>query len=71
MDADRFASECVYLALFRVVEVGELDDAEAAVAWAERALASEELRQGLIDGVKERMVDRELAASVRFARGED
>jgi hypothetical protein len=68
MDADRFACECVYFALFRVVEIGELEDAEAAIQWAEEALATDALRQGLVDGVKERMVNRELAASARFAR---
>ena len=68
MDADKLACEAVYLALFRAVEVGELDDADAAMAWAEDALANEDLRQGLVDGVKERMADRELAASTRFAR---
>jgi hypothetical protein len=68
MDANKLACECVYLALFRVVEVGELDNADAAIAWAEDALANEELRQGLVDGVKERMAERELAASARFAR---
>ena len=66
MDADKFACECVYFALFRVVEIGELEDAEAALRWAEEALSTEGLRQGLVDGVKERMVDRELAATTRF-----
>jgi hypothetical protein len=66
MDADRFACECVFFALFRVVEAAELEGAEAAIQWAEEALATSELRQGLVDGVKERMVDRELAASARF-----
>jgi hypothetical protein len=68
MDANQLATECVYFALFRVVEVGELDNAAAAIAWAEDALANEDLRQGLVDGVKERMADRELATSARFAR---
>jgi hypothetical protein len=63
VDADKFACEAVYFALFRVVEVGELEDAEAAVRWAEEALNTDELRQGLVDGVKERMANRELAAS--------
>ena len=68
MDANKLACEAVDLALFRAVEVGELDNADAAMAWAEEALANEELRQGLVDGVKERMADRELAASARFVR---
>ena len=68
MDADKFACESAYFALFRVVEVGELESPEAAVRWAEEALANPELRQGLVDGVKERMADRELAATARFAR---
>jgi len=68
MNADKLASEAVYIALFRMVEVAELEDPQSAVAWAERALASEDLRRGIVDGVKERMADRELAASARFAR---
>ncbi|HEY8770768.1 MAG TPA: hypothetical protein VIM03_09505 [Thermoleophilaceae bacterium] len=56
----------MFFALFRVVEAAELEGAEAAVQWAEQALSAEGLRQGLVDGVKERMVDRELAASARF-----
>jgi hypothetical protein len=70
MDADKFACESVYFALFRVVEAAELDGAEAAIEWAEQALQTEGLRQGLVDGVKERMVNRELAASARFTRDE-
>ena len=68
MDADRVACESVYFALFRVVEAAELDGPEAAVQWAEQALATEDLRRGLVDGVKERMVDREWGASTRFGR---
>jgi hypothetical protein len=68
MDATRFACDSVYFALFRVVEIGELEGPEAAIQWAEEALITEGLRQGLVDGVKERMIDRELAASARFAR---
>ena len=68
MDGDRLACESVYFALFRVVEIGELENAEAAVKWAEEALAVEELREGLVEGVKERMSERELATSApRFA----
>jgi hypothetical protein len=70
MDADKFACESVYFALFRVVEAAELDGPEAAVAWAEQALETEGLRRGLVDGVKERMANRELAASARFTRDE-
>ena len=68
MDAEKLACESVYFALFRVVEIAELEDPEAAIAWAEEALGASALRQGLVDGVKERMADRELAESVRFAR---
>jgi hypothetical protein len=68
MDAETFARESVYFALFRVVEAAELDGPEAAVQWAEKALLTEDLMRGLVDGVKERMVDREPAASTRFAR---
>jgi hypothetical protein len=68
MDADKFACDSVYFALFRVVEIGELEGADAAIQWAEEALGTNDLRQGLVEGVKERMADRELAASARFAR---
>lgn len=68
MDADKFACESVFFALFRVVEAAELEGAESAVRWAEQALTAEGLREGLVDGVKERMVERELAASARFMR---
>ena len=68
MDVDKFASCSVYFALFRAVQVGELEGPEAAVAWAEDALANEVLRIGMDDGVKERMADSEHAARARFAR---
>ncbi len=68
MNADQLATESVYYALFRMVQVGELENADSAIEWAERALASEELRRGIVDGVKDRLVERELASSARFAR---
>jgi hypothetical protein len=63
MRAEKLASECVYYALFRVVELAELEDSDAAVKWAEEALAWEELRAGLVERVKERALDREPAGS--------
>ena len=69
MDEEKLACESVYFALFRVVEIGELEGAAAAMKWAEEALSVEELRSGLVDGVRERMTERELAESIgRFSR---
>ena len=69
MDVDKLACESVYYALFRVVEIGELEDADAAIKWAEESLAVESLREGLVDGVKQRMAERELMTSAsRFSR---
>ena len=69
MDGDKLACNSVYFALFRVVEVGELEGAHAAMKWAEEALSVDELRSGLVDGVRERMAERDLADSIgRFSR---
>jgi len=68
MDSEKFACASVYFALFRVVEIAELEGPEAAVKWAEEALGYEGLREGLVEGVKERLEDRELAVPARFLR---
>lgn len=54
MSPEELASDSVYFALFRLVELAELRDAEAAVEWAELALASEDMRDGLVERVKAR-----------------
>jgi hypothetical protein len=50
----QLACEAIYYALFRVIEVSEFEDAEAAVAWAQKALETEQLREGIVDHVGER-----------------
>ena len=62
MDADQLACESVYYALFRAVQIAELEGPEAAVEWAEDALTVASLRQGLVDGVEEH------ASAGRFSR---
>jgi hypothetical protein len=52
------ACESVYFALFKVVELAEFYDAEAAVQWAQQALEVEQLRTGLVDGVEENRISR-------------
>jgi hypothetical protein len=52
------ACESVYVALFKVVELAEYEDAEAAVQWAQKALEWQELREGLVDGVEEKRAER-------------
>ena len=54
MSPEELASDSVYFSLFRLVEIAELHDAEAAVEWAELALASKDMRDGLVERVKER-----------------
>jgi hypothetical protein len=54
MSPEELASESVYFSLFRLVEIAELQDAEAAVQWAEMAISSKEMRDGLVERVKER-----------------
>jgi hypothetical protein len=53
MQQRRLAERSVYFALFRVVELAELEDSEKAVEWAQNAVSSEDLRQGLVDRVSE------------------
>ena len=53
MTPDELASDSVYFSLFRLVEIAELRDAEAAVEWAELALSSQEMRDALVQRVKE------------------
>ena len=53
MSPEELASDSVYFSLFRLVEIAELHDCESAVEWAEMALASDEMRNGLVERVKE------------------
>ena len=53
MSPEELASDSVYFSLFRLVEIAELQDAQAAVDWAELALSSKEMRDGLVKRVKE------------------
>ena len=54
MSPEELASDSVYYALFRLVEIAELHDAEAAVEWAELALSSKDMRDGLVGRVRDR-----------------
>ncbi len=54
MSPEELASDSVYYALFRLVEIAELQDAEAAVEWAELALSSKDMRDGLVERVRDR-----------------
>jgi hypothetical protein len=47
------ACESVYFALFKLVELAEYENADAAVQWAQKALDIEQLRTGLVEGVEE------------------
>jgi hypothetical protein len=59
------ACESVYFALFKVVELAEYENAEAAVQWAQKALEWEQLRTGLVEGVEENRAARfERAAGI-------
>ena len=53
MSPEELASDAVYFSLFRLVEIAELRDAEAALEWAELVLKSDEMRNGLVERVKE------------------
>ncbi len=53
MSPEELASDSVYFSLFRLVEIAELHDSASAVEWAEMALASQEMRDGLVQRVKE------------------
>ena len=50
---DALARDAVYFALFRVVEIAELHGAERAIEWAQCALGEEQLREGLVNRVRE------------------
>ncbi len=54
MSPEELASDSVYYALFRLVEIAELHDAGAAVEWAELALSSKDMRDGLVERVRDR-----------------
>jgi hypothetical protein len=53
MSPEELASDAVYFSLFRLVEIAELRDCESAVEWAEMALSSQEMRDGLVERVRE------------------
>jgi hypothetical protein len=53
MSPEELASDSVYFTLFRLVEIAELRDAEAAIEWAEMAVASKPMRDGMVERVKE------------------
>jgi hypothetical protein len=53
MSPEELASDAVYFSLFRLVEIAELRDADAALEWAELVLKSSEMRDGLVERVKE------------------
>jgi hypothetical protein len=50
---DELATDAVYFALFRVVEIAELHGAETAIEWAQSALDEVQLREGLVNRVRE------------------
>jgi len=54
MSPEELASDSVYYALFRLVEIAELHNAEAAVEWAGLALSSKDMRDGLVERVRDR-----------------
>jgi hypothetical protein len=47
------ACESVYFTLFKLVELAEYENPEAALQWAQKALEFEQLRTGLVEGVEE------------------
>jgi hypothetical protein len=53
MEHDDLACDAVYYALFRVVEIAELHGPEKAVEWAQGALDESQLRDGLVNRVRE------------------
>jgi hypothetical protein len=60
------ACESVYFTLFKLVELAEYENADAAVEWAQKALEFEDLRTGLVEGVEESRSRRfERAAAAR------
>ena len=56
MSPEELASDSVYFSLFRLVEIAELQDADAAIEWAEMALSSKDMRDGLVERVRDRGV---------------
>ena len=50
---DELAGDAVYFALFRIVEIAELHGAETAIEWAQSALDEGQLREGLVNRVRE------------------
>jgi hypothetical protein len=63
MNRDDLASDAVYLALFRVVEIAELHGEKTAVEWAQSALEEEQLREGLVNRVRQGREARRPAAN--------
>jgi hypothetical protein len=57
------AEESVYLALFKVTAIADLESPERAVEWAQSLLEDEQLRAAFVAGV-----ESELAASRRSPR---
>jgi hypothetical protein len=55
---DELARDAVYFALFRVVEIAELHGTETAVEWAQSAIGEEQLRDGLVNRVREARASR-------------
>lgn len=53
MSPEDLAGDSVYFALFRLIEISELHDAKSALEWAEMAMDSKEMRDGLVERVKE------------------
>jgi hypothetical protein len=62
------ACESVYFTLFKLVQLAEYEDADAAVEWAQQALDMEQLRTGLVEGVEDSRSRRFERASSANAR---
>ena len=58
---DELARDAVYFALFRVVEIAELHGPETAVEWAQSAIDEGQLRDGLVNRVREARDSRSTA----------
>lgn len=54
-------SEAIFYALFRVVEIEELSDAERAVEWARGIVEDPELRRAFGDGVIRAVAQRSVS----------
>jgi len=59
---ESFAYESLYLALFKVTAIADLESPERAVEWAQSLLEDEQLRAAFVAGVAS-----ELTAPRRFA----